>query len=240
MKNHDKKMKKLFKKIVYRIIPPIYVPPSYSQAGEDAILQFLFKDFGLTGIKYLDLGTNSPDSSNNTYLFYKNGSRGVCVEADIAFIKKIRKVRPADIIIHAGVSVSKEKEADFYIFNEPAINTFDKKEADYRVSFGNFEILKVVKVPLININDLIINNFDTYPELLSIDIEGLDLAVLKSLDFTKYPIPVICAETCTYSENHIRPKDLSIAEFMASNGYEVYADTYINTIFVNKKWFYNK
>ena len=76
--------------------------------------------------------------------------------------------------------------------------------------------------------------------MLSLDIEGLDLEVLKSLDFEKYPIPVICVETCTYSENHIRPKDKTILEFVMSKGYEVYADTYINTIFVNKAWFYKK
>lgn len=234
------KIKNGIKKIVYSIIPPPYIPPSYSQAGEDAILRFLFNDFGKKKIQYLDIGTNSPDYGNNTYLFYRNGSRGVCIEADISLIDKIKAVRQGDKVINAGVSFSEEKEADFYIFDVAAINTFDKKEAEYRSSFGNYKIVKVVKVPLININDLIKNNFSTHPDLLSIDIEGLDFAVLQSLDYASYPIPVICVETCTYSENHIRPKDRSIAEFMVTKGYEVYADTYINTIFVNKKWFYNQ
>jgi FkbM family methyltransferase len=231
------KIKNGIKKIVYSIIPP--PGSSYSQAGEDAVLRFLFNDFGKKQIQYLDMGTNIPDHGNNTYLFYKNGSGGVCVEADSSLINKIRSVRPKDKVINAGVSVSEEKEADFYIFNEPSINTFDKKEAEYRSSFGNYKIERVVKVPLININDLVKDNFSTYPDLISIDIEGLDLAVLQSLDYGKYPVPVICVETCTYSENHVRPKDLSIAEFMATKDYEIYADTYINTIFVNKKWFYN-
>ena len=73
---------------------------------------------------------------------------------------------------------------------------------------------------------------------LSIDIEGLDLAVLRTLDFERYPIPIVCVETCRYSEDHVRPRDHSIAEFMATKGYEAYADTYINTIFVRKTWFY--
>jgi FkbM family methyltransferase len=234
------KIKDAIRKTVYSIVPPPYIPASYSQAGEDAVLHFLFHDFGKQNISYLDLGTNSPTAGNNTYLFYKNGSRGVCVDADSSLIDEIKAIRPDDIVINAGVSVSGEKEADFYIFDAQAINTFNKQEAEYRASLGNYKIVKVVKVPLININDLIKNNFATYPHLLSVDIEGLDLEVLKSLDYANYPVPVICVETCTYSENHIRPKDLSIAEFMITNGYEVYADTYINTIFVNKKWFYNK
>jgi hypothetical protein len=102
---------------------------------------------------------------------------------------------------------------------------------------GTFKLNEVVKVPLISINKIIKENFESFPDFLSIDIEGLDLDVLKSLDFNHYPIPVICVETCKYSENHIRPKDHSISDFLLTKGYEVYADTYINTIFVYKKWF---
>lgn len=231
-------IKSLIKKTVYRVVPPPSVPASFSQAGEDAVLKFLFQDYGKGTISYLDLGTNIPDLNNNTYLFYRSGSTGVCVEADTSLIPTIQKTRPRDKVINAGVSVADETEADFYIFNISAINTFSKEEADYRSSFGNYRIVNVVKVPLVTINTLIRTNFSTYPDLISVDIEGLDLAVLKTLDFDAYPVPVICVETCTYSENHIRPKDTAIAEFMLTKGYEVYADTYINTIFVNKKWFY--
>ncbi len=80
----------------------------------------------------------------------------------------------------------------------------------------------------------IASNFKSYPDLLSIDIEGLDYEVLKSLNYDKYPIPIICAETCTYSETHIKPKNKLIAELMLSKGYMIYADTYVNTIFVNE------
>jgi len=232
--------KSFIEKAIDRTTEPLLSRSSYSQAGEDAILRFLFHDFGKTFISYLDLGTNQPKADNNTFLFYRKGGQGVCVEADMSLIPKIKKARPKDKIINAGVSVTEDKEADFYIFDIPGINTFNKEEAEQRNNSGNHKIVKVIKVPLVNINDLIKNNFDGYPDLLSIDIEGLDLAVLQSLDFDRFPIPVICAETCVYSENHIRPKDHSIAEFMITKGYEIYADTYINTIFVNKSWFYNK
>ena len=234
------KFKEKIRGFIYKIISPPFVPPSYSQAGEDAILRFLFREMRMPNIKYLDIGTNIPDHGNNTYLFYKQGSRGVCVEADASLINDIKTARPQDKVIHAGVSVHDEKETDFYIFDEPSINTFDKKEAEYRNSLGSHKMIKVVKVPMVNINDLIKSNFENYPHLLSIDIEGLDMAVLSSLDYSSYPIPVICVETCTYSETHIRPKDTSVAEMLKGKGYETYADTYINTIFINKKWFYDK
>jgi FkbM family methyltransferase len=240
MKQMLSSIKAAIKKIVFSIIKPPYVPAFYSQAGEDVIVAFLFRDYGLKRFTYLDLGTNKPDFGNNTYKFYCEGATGVCVEADSTLIHQIKKIRPKDKIIHAGVSTEDSKEANFYVFNEPSLNTFDKVEAEYRACHGKYKIVRVEKVSLININELINSHFDTYPDFISIDIEGLDLEVLKSLNYKKYPIPVICVETCKYSENHIRPKNFVIADFLQSKGYEIYADTYINTIFVNKEWFYSK
>jgi len=218
---------------------PKKLPNSFSQAGEDRIINFLFEDYGKSRISYLDLGSNYPDHSNNTFLFYRNGSRGVCIEADAALVDDFRAMRPEDKVINAGVAVTDASEATFYIFDVPFISTFNKEEADYRETFGNHKVVKEVQVPLVTINSLIKEHFDIYPDFLSIDIESMDYEVLKSLDSDKYPIPVICVETCEYTEHHIRPKDHRFNDLMEPKGYEVYADTYINTIFVNKDWFYN-
>jgi FkbM family methyltransferase len=231
-------LKRIIKKVVYSIVPPPYVPVSYSQAGEDAVLRFLFTDKDMQRISYLDIGTNVPDSGNNTYLFSRNGSRGVCVEADRTLVPKIAKLRPGDKILNMGVSTAGDDAADFYIFDASGMNTFDKDEASKRAASGKYTLTDTVKVELVDINSLVRTNFERYPDLLSIDIEGLDLDVLKTLDFESFPIPVVCVETCLYSENHVRPKNAAIATFMRSKGYEVYADTYINTIFVRKAWFY--
>lgn len=225
--------------MVYAIVPPPKVPVSYSQAGEDAILQFLFYDKHKMPIRYLDIGTNYPDVHNNTYIFYRKKCRGVCVEANPALIPMIKRLRPGDTVLNMGVSVNSATEADFYIFDGHAINTFDRNEAEKRAASGIHPIKAVVKVPLVGINELIAAHFDTWPDLLSLDIEGLDLQVLQTLDFSKYPIPVICVETCRYSENHVRPKDPAFAALLLEKGYFVYADTYINTIFVNREWFLN-
>ena len=238
-------IKRILIKIKSIIDPkPIYVTEtiysSYSQAGEDAVLNFLITDKKMNNISYLDIGTNTPDFNNNTFLLYQKGYRGVCVEADKSIIPEIISKRPNDKVINAGVAVSDLQEADFFIFDNKGLNTFDKREAEKRQETGNFKLVEIAKVPLVSINNIIKNNFNKYPDFLSIDIEGLDLEVLKSLDFDSFPIPIICVETCQFSENHIRPKDLGIVDFVISKGYEVYADTYINTIFVNNNWFYSK
>jgi FkbM family methyltransferase len=236
------KLKNLVKNLIYKLVPPpvVEILNSYSQAGEDSVISFLFSDKKESTPTYLDLGTNLPNTGNNTYLFYLAGSKGVCVEADPALIEVIKKVRPNDKVLNFGVSTVDNQELEFYVFDTPAINTFDREEALKREKSGVYSILRKDRILTKTINTLILENFDRYPDFLSIDIEGLDLDVLKSLDYTKYPIPVICVETCIYSENHIRPKDKSLEEFMTSIGYFVYADTYINTIFVNQNWFFGK
>ncbi|MEZ5003162.1 MAG: FkbM family methyltransferase [Chitinophagales bacterium] len=240
-------LKHSIKEFIYRIVPPPPAVPAnsvgtvyFGQAGEDAVIDFLFKGRKINNPSYLELGAYSPDKSNNTYKFYLRNSKGVVVEADPELIAKLKAKRPNDTILNIGVGISEEKEADFYVFNVKGLSTLNKEEAEYREKNGSYKIEKIIKVELKSINAIIKENFETYPLFLSIDIEGLDLAVLQTLDFNKYPIPVICAETCTYSENHIKPKDDLIFKFMESKGYMVYADTYINTFFVNKEWFFSE
>ena len=71
----------------------------------------------------------------------------------------------------------------------PEWNTFDQAEAERRVAAneGKVKIERVVKMPLIAINRIIADYFPPNgPDFLSIDIESLDLAVLKTLDFTRF------------------------------------------------------
>jgi FkbM family methyltransferase len=236
-------LKRLIKRIIFKFVkPPVHIKTirnSYAQAGEDRIIKYIFDGVGISTPSYLEIGVYDPIECNNTFLFYQNGSRGVCVEADETLIPNIKRHRPEDKILNYGVGINDFEESEFYIFDVAGLNTFDKEEAIKRASLGTYKIVKISKVKLMSINTIIRENFKTYPDLLSIDIEGWDLKVLKTLDFNKYPIPVICVETCTYSENHIKPKELSISDFMLSKKYFIYADTYINTIFVNEQWFYN-
>ena len=56
--------------------------PSYSQAGEDQLVRYLFQSMGIANPTYLDIGANHPYICSNTFLFYSRGSKGVCIEPD--------------------------------------------------------------------------------------------------------------------------------------------------------------
>jgi hypothetical protein len=115
--------------------------------------------------------------------------------------------------------------------NPPSLNTFSKEEAESLEQYGH-TIESVHEIKIMNINTIFEKYFSRTPDFVSIDTEGLDLEILKSINFTKYRPSVFCIETKEYKTDS---RDESIITFMKSNGYEVYADTHLNTIFYNKK-----
>jgi hypothetical protein len=71
------------------------------------------------------------------------------------------------------------------------------------------------------------------PDLVSLDVEGLDLDILRSIDFSRYRPHVFCVETVSYAERDgSGVKNAPIHELMLQSGYKLYADTYINSIYV--------
>ncbi|WP_374951932.1 FkbM family methyltransferase [Mucilaginibacter sp.] len=237
-----RKLKTFVKKILFRFVqPPVMnVNNSNSQAGEDRVVEYLFSSMGISQISYIDIGANDPIDCNNTYYFYSKGNRGVLVEPDLDFTKRIQTARPADVVVNAAINDVGGREAELFVFDHPALNTLSKEEADTRIRSGLFKLIDTRKVILTTIEDIIINTLQgKLPHLVSLDVEGVDYKVLQAFDFLKYPVPVWIVETCAYSENHIKPKVTSIIDLMLSKGYFVFADTYINTIFVHKEWFNN-
>ena len=206
---------------------------SYSQCGEDLIISQLFLQLGLNEIRYLDIGAHHPSYLSNTFLFYREGGHGVCVEPDPTLYKHFPKIRPRDIHLNCGVGVRAGYE-DFFVLSTPTLNTFSANEAAGYVASGKHKITNQLKIEIQNINQIIEKNFTTCPNLVSLDIEGWDLVVLHSLDFSRHKPQVFCIETLSYTEDNSERKLTEIIEFMHFNNYITYADTYINTIFVDR------
>jgi len=214
---------------------------SYSQNGEDLIIKNLFNRLRIPRPTYLDIGANHPVYISNTYLLYLKGSSGVCVEPNAVLYNKIKSLRKRDVVLNAGVAFNEEREADFYQFPYKAhgLSTFSKKEAEFWETTGNENIGKykperVIRMPLLAINNIIKEHFGKSPNFISIDVEGLDLEILRTLDLTQYKPEVFCIECIRYLDNNKEQTDQEIMDFMKQAGYFVYADTHINTIFCRK------
>jgi FkbM family methyltransferase len=234
----------LKKKITSIFFP--HVRRSYSQSGEDIIISDLFSRLGIGFPSYLDIGANEPVSLNNTYRLYSRGCRGVCIEPNPVLYKKLKRKRRKDICINAGIAFDETRKADFYVFTGKAhgLSTFSKQEAGFWENTGNDEIGKhkpgsIIKTSLLDINEVMEKYFSPYPNLISIDVEGLDLEIAKTINFEKYKPEIFCAETLWFAKNNKETKNIQLIDFFKTKDYFVYADTYINTIFCRKDAYKN-
>ncbi|MBD1363967.1 FkbM family methyltransferase [Mucilaginibacter sp. ZT4R22] len=227
----------LFINKLYNKLSKTNIKLSFSQSGEDSIILFLIRSLKITQVQYFDIGTNDPRNMNNTYILYLNGFRGICVEPDPFFHKQIKKYRPGDVLIPKGVAVEQQDKATFYVMDDPLLNTFSPQEAEKLVNTHHREIRKVLSVELIAINTIFEQYFkEDHCSVLSLDVEGLDLVILQSIDFSRFKPSIICVENIEYSENLTGKKDSFINEVLLEQGYILYADTYINSIFIDSNF----
>lgn len=211
--------------------------PSYSQTGEDVIIDFIFSQLHITKPSYIDIGAHHPFYLSNTALFYSKGCSGINIEPDPELFKQFTKYRKKDININCGIGAD-SGELMLNIMNVPAVNTFSAKEAQRLEKEHGFTITKQIKVPVLPV-DAVINKYANgiFPDFLSLDVEGLDMEIIRSINFKQSAPTVICTETISYSDTGQGVKQTEIIDYLQKQGYMVYADTNINTIFVlEEKW----
>jgi hypothetical protein len=207
---------------------------SFAQQGEDLILyNLLWQDLEIQAPSYMDIGAGDPVLSNNTYALYLTGSRGVLVEPNPTLVGKLKAVRPGDIVLACGVGLTEPMDADYFVIRGRwPLNTFSLEDvAELRRQSATDPVEKVIKRPLIPINRLMADHFDGAPDLLSIDIEGMDLAVLRTMDFRAHRPAAICAET---KKPYMSHDGTAIARYLRGKGYVACAGSLYNTIFVDR------
>jgi FkbM family methyltransferase len=209
-----------------------YKTKSYSQEGEDIVLNRIFDIINpnLKGF-YIDVGAHHPIRFSNTYLFYKKGWRGINIDAMPKSMLAFDKKRTRDINIETPIS-DQEDTLTFYIFNEPALNGFSKDFSTQRDKDpkNDFYIKDTKDINTRTLNSVLDEHMSPIQRIdfLTIDVEGYDLKVLKSLNLIKYRPKFILVEILETDFSNIFDND--ITEFLISNNYFFFAKT-VNTAF---------
>ena len=199
----------------------------YSQEGEDILLNryFHWKKNGF----FIDVGAHHPQRFSNTYFFYKLGWRGINIDAMPGSMKPFQELRPEDINIEQPVS-DEEAELTYHIFSDPALNGFSAELSAGR-NTKEFFLKEKIQLRTRRLDDILSEHVPsgTKIDFISVDVEGLDLQVLKSNDWNLYRpefVLVECLKTGTLSE--LEGNETAI--YLKSLGYEPVSKL-MNTVF---------
>ena len=203
-----------------------YVVLSYSQDGEDMVLRRIFErqDSGF----YVDVGAHHPRRFSNTFHFSRRGWTGINIDASPESVNAFVKECPSDINVCVGVSET-SGELLYHMFNEPALNTFDAALAAERSRLAGYHLLGTRNVPVRRLDELLTEHLPPGQgiDFMSIDVEGFDLLVLRSGDWTRFRPRVLLVEARERTFAALGDDPINL--FAESIGYRLIAKT-LNTL----------
>jgi FkbM family methyltransferase len=207
---------------------------SFSQSGEDLIAAFILQVLSIERPTYLDLGAYDPFHLSNTAYFYLSGSSGINVEPNPEQYERFLDLRPKDVNLNVGVA-DRRGEKQYYLLDTPTLNTFSREEAERYEREAGHHIVGQIAIPIITLQDILDNYCEgVFPDFLSVDIEGFDELVVAYVGQHENAPKVICIETMSYSRGGQGHKNELLIQALRARGYLLYADTYINSIFVQE------
>ena len=167
-----------------------YAKSVYSVDGEDCWLKNRFAN--KTKGVYVDVGANHPYRFSNTLWAYQAGWQGVGIEPDVLNYNKLCKLCPNNINVNVGVS-DRAGELDYWAYDESCYNTFVRERAK-KLEIIGITPSKIYNVKVVPLQDI----FDEYGiheiDFIDLDVENMELEVLKGIDFEKTTINVLLVE----------------------------------------------
>lgn len=202
----------------------------YSQEGEDLFIWGFFKTrrFGF----YVDIGAYHPIKYSNTYLLYKNGWRGINIDARPGSMDLFEKYRPNDNNLEAAIS-STEKELCYYMFDEPGLNSFSEKLSTERNKKTSIhKIVNKIQLKTERLDKIMDKCVSASKkiDILTIDVEGAEFDVLSSMDWSKYKPTLIVVETlkCKTISDVLNTQ---VAKYLIDKGYIIVGKTIRTSFF---------
>lgn len=195
---------------------------SYAQDGEDVVFLSFYE--GMKGYRgfYVDVGAHHPVRFSNTLALYRRGWRGINIDPTPGSMRPFRWLRPRDTNLELAIGRHSGK-ARFFCFNEPALNTFDEHTAHIHLQNPRYSVTKTIEVTVEPLADVLRKYLPSGQkiDLLSVDVEGFDLQVLQSNDWSLYAPQFVMVEEVSFSiENY---KGSEIYAFLSEKGYALVA-----------------
>lgn len=185
---------------------------SYSQLAQDKNVVDFYK--AKTDGFYIEIGAWDGIALSNTYALEKLGWKGICVEPLVSRFNdlvKNRKAHCCDLAVYhtSDLDVFFDIEGDSGMLSGINVHIDAHK---YTVNKNK----KTVTVKTISLNDLLERyNAPNFIEYLSLDTEGSEFEILRTLNFNRWTFGLLDIE-----HNGIEPRRTMIRKLLLANGYE--------------------
>ena len=177
---------------------------------------------------FVDVGASNGIKGNNTYYFENKGWHGLCIDADPQHSMKLKKQRK---LVEVCAVSSQTGDRIFHQHPDGSLSGFAQtvhtKDGKI-VKLCSGKKWKPIVVPTYTLEELLIKHNISTIDLLSIDVEGLELDVWSSFNVEKHRPKVVIVEF-----NKINRTE--ILDTITSYGYKIVGQTRANMIFTRNR-----
>ena len=183
---------------------------STSQINQDLMVLYVLnkKKNGF----FVEFGATDGKGKSNTYILEKEfGWTGILCEPSKKWHAKLANNRICKIDYRCVWSVSNQD----LLFCETKNAEYSRSSHFFNFALHKRDLVKSYNVKSVSLNDLLAEHqAPNYIDYLSVDTEGSEFEILKSVDFSKYSFGVISVE------HNFTPNRELTARLLISNGYK--------------------
>jgi len=207
---------------------------SFAQGGEDLKVEELIGEVRW----FVDIGAHDGVSGSNTLYFALRGAQGICFEPVRETYIKLRwfhALNPRVRTVRCGIS---DRSGKATIIAADFCSYLPETEDSTHTATSLILASARETITLLRFEDAIEGlELPSEVDLLSIDVEGHELNVLKSIDFTKHTFRAVVVETHLIDDEgryQWRHRDLrEIEGLLSEHNYQAIYRTWVNTIYLH-------
>jgi FkbM family methyltransferase len=210
----------------------------FQAASFEDLICYLYFDQKKNGF-YVDIGAHDGITFSNTFVFEQIGWEGICIEPDPVIFSMLDRNRKC---IKYNVAIAKESDAEIRFASISGWGGGGDGSPHYPASMlgvlesnmlphvkhlvqENRGKIEYIAVKIKTFSDIMKNHSEiTYIDLLSLDVEGAEIDVLDTIDFSKYRFGLLCIENNYHGT--------VLYDYMSAKGYKVYMDIKHDVFFI--------
>ena len=169
---------------------------------------------------FVEVGANDPKNSSQTWFLEERGWRGILVEPLSRFFEPLKKARPSSTVFQVACGApGHPPTADLHVGENSEHSSLQPNTVDADTRYVQKETVR-----MLTLDEVLEEAGRPKPDFVSIDVEGLQLEVLKGFSFGKHRPGLL------FVEDHML--NWKTHRFIVGQGYRLVKRTQLNNWYV--------